>query len=320
MARIVYKYISTDHSIYVKRIEVDKQYHKINGEFYVGKANELLYKVQMPNVWKKEYGLNNQIKLLGTWQLDVNNVLTFYIKKQELWQSSQKIFFKTSIIENKANALVLSANFSDNDEPKFGIITLRGKWVLDNKNRLNFLLSHNPKTDRLRFRGQWSIDCNNILTYILDDKQALQWQGFWSIGKLKRLVYKIKGSSDSLLEFKVSIESNSLRANDDFIKFRIGVSTDGSDSFSLFGVWKLYRHGVLEFALKNTNNKSSLKFNVKKIMACGSEVVFTTALLDKPWFKLSFNKKFIDKNKQFKLSFKQLVKSWQVEAKYEFLF
>lgn len=316
MPKYVYKYIADDSTIYIKRTGIDESFMPIKGHFFVSKANELFYKINMTSTWRKEYELGTYIKCEGVWKLDNDNKLSFLIKKAQNWQNSSKISFKSTIIDNKSNALVLSAKIADN---QFSTITLRGRWSLDSKNRLSFYLLGAADNKKLIFSGKWDINKDNSLVYHLADKQTLKWQGKWSIDKVRKLSYSLTASSESLFEFKVSVESNSLRASDDRIKFRVGASANNSDVFTLYGNWKIYKSGAVEFIIKSRNTKQSLKFIMTKLLAKDSKAIATLALSDKPWLKLELNRKFLDGDAKFKLAFKHLVKTWKIEAKFEFL-
>lgn len=319
MDRIVYKYIADDHSLYLKRIGFDKTFQKIDGEFYVAKANELFYKVSMPNAWKKEFSVPNKIKCQGKWELSKDSELVFTVSKSDLWARSQKIVFKSSYIESNAKTIVFSVRLKDDGEVKQGLAKLSGSWRVDTKNQLSFLLSKSLNADKLKFNGHWRL-AKNKLTYVLDKKHTLQWDGIWQLDQLKRLRYKIKGTSDSYFEFKVSVESNSLRAKDNVIKFRIGASADTKSIFQFFGVWKISKRYGLEFVLKDTETKQGFRFKVSRILSENANVILVLSLMDKPWLKLSINKKFLDSDANFKLNFKKMINSWSLETRVDILF
>jgi len=143
---------------------------------------------------------------------------------------------------------------SDDGDVTSRLLSLRGRWQADSRNRLNFLVERSKgQEDRLVFQGGWELDEADEISYRYQPNlQTLRFQGQWDLSDSTRLTYVLDESSDSTFRFRGAFQTPSVLAKEGELRYQIGLEVEGKKRFNvvtLFGKWKLSRDLALDFEL-----------------------------------------------------------------------
>jgi len=260
---------------------------------------------------------SQRLALDGVWALTRAHDVTFTARASGQ-PPSQTVYLKGSLLEAKANALIVTmqqADRQDAAEPSQRLALL-GRWSTDANNRLVFSVEKaDGSEDRLTFQGGWEVGPHHELLYRYRqrstrtrtaDERALIFAGAWDITGADRLVYRLSGTSDSAFEFKASLQSPALRARDGRIIYQAGIGLSGGRTqtkrIALFGTWKLHKDKTVSFEIPYVQgrrqairfgatyafagkNEVALKLYGRRQQPLGISVIFSRRLLeDARWF------------------------------------
>ena len=82
------------------RLTVKSKRKKVNprGSFAIEKNNALVYWLNEPLAWRREFGLPNKIRFRGTWQLDANHDLELLLDKTDEQPKGERLTLKGDIV------------------------------------------------------------------------------------------------------------------------------------------------------------------------------------------------------------------------------
>ncbi|MDP3704146.1 MAG: hypothetical protein Q8R78_07135, partial [Candidatus Omnitrophota bacterium] len=227
------------------------------------------------------------------------------------------VSLKAAILTAEVNALVVSVHQAQRgDAAPAQRVALLGRWSADAKNRLVFSVEKaDGVEDRLTFQGGWEVGPHHELLYRYRqratstkaaDERTLIFAGAWDVTGADRLVYRLAGSSDSVFEFKASLQSPSLRARDGRIIYQAGIGLSGGRTrarrIALFGTWKLNKDKTVSFEIPYAQGRReairfgatysfadqheiTLELRGRRRQPLGISVMFSRRLLeDASWF------------------------------------
>jgi hypothetical protein len=308
--------VNTDNQLLLKKPREETP-TPVNGYFSV-EDNQLVYYINEPDSWRREYNLLSKIRFSGRWQLDSNYNLELILTESETQYAGERLIINGRIISVENNCLVFEAitkklEPSLEDEPglySFQLIKLLGTWQADENNQLAFVVKKDVNPDILTFQGAWEINQNQKITYSyerrglasgLESSEKLEFDGFWEIGESDKLRYILSGSSISYFDFRLQLESKNLYPARGIIKYRIGIGLKAIEKtkekiISLFGTWKFSRALGLLFEMDyGEGNFRTLEFGADVILS--SKDKFTFRLKDRHnqplGLSLTFTHKFL---------------------------
>ncbi|MDP3723591.1 MAG: hypothetical protein Q8R91_08865 [Candidatus Omnitrophota bacterium] len=234
----------------------------IEGRLSADAKNRLLYSVDSPAGPAGSPG-PHATTLDGTWALTPTHELALIVHEAG-GPRRQTVYLKGTIAGVEAHALGFALRHSEDESLRTSQrITLTGRWQADAHNRLTFLVEKADGTqDRLTFQGGWGVGRRHELFYRYRrragrrrdvEERTLIFEGRWDITRADRLVYRLEGSSDSVFEFRASLQSPSLLASDGRIVYQVGVGSSGGRAqqqrLTLFGTWKVHRDLSVSFEI-----------------------------------------------------------------------
>ena len=214
--------------------------------------------------FRKLADLQRDIETLeGSWELSPQHEVIYRERRDTLrpgsgpreWEAT----FKGSLVAAEPDALVMSVTTKEDETHSVtGLVKLSGKWALDEKNRITFLIKKPfggaQDRDKLTFQGAWEINDNFQVTYtfttqsVLEESgkarrrtpkitQELVFEGHWDISDKNRLTYLIGSSSlspltgraskeqdsDSAFRFRGTFETSSIAAKKGEIRYQAGI-------------------------------------------------------------------------------------------------
>lgn len=195
--------------------------------------------------------------LRGSWRLGKRHELQYRRRRDG---GEEEVMLSGALFEAKPTGLVLRVlEQSQSGEIVHRLLTLRGRWQADAKNRLSFLVERERGLeDRLTFSGAWQLDGNNGLLYRFDRvdlrtkshrTHTLTFRGHWDLDGARRLAYVLDQTSDSTFRFRGAFQTGSLAAKEGKIRYQLGVEAEGKKrlkTVTLFGKWKLSKDLSLE--------------------------------------------------------------------------
>jgi len=225
-----------------------------------------------------------------------------------------------SLVAAEPEALVISVTVKE-DEKRYvtGLVKLKGRWKLDSKNRMTFLVKRpTGKYDKLTFQGAWKVNLNHEVVYQYETQRVLRgrgkkrrletrslqelvFKGHWEITKKNRLTYQLGGDSASAFHFRGTFQTTSMVAKKGEIRYQYGIEIEKkvrTKTLILFGKWKFSRKLGLHLDVEYKNGqKHSITFGGdyhlskdkkievnlkgKKGQKLGVELVFTKDFLQK---------------------------------------
>ncbi len=198
----------------------------------------------------------------GNWQITPNHEIQYRRKRRTLHSPlEEEIALKGNLVAAEETGLTLQAwERREGEELISRLLTLRGRWEADARNRLSFLVERqSDRTDRLTLAAGWEVGPSHELLYRTTrrhlktkerDLHTLTFRGYWDVTEANRLTYVLDRDSDSAFRFRGTFQSRALQAKAGRIRFQIGVQAEGRrrvQTVTLFGKWKLSHDLSLEF-------------------------------------------------------------------------
>ena len=200
----------------------------------------------------------------GTWRVGPHSRLQYRRRGKQ-----EEVLFSGEWVSAEADALVFQAEERSEEGTAVNrLLSLKGRWQADDKNRLSFLVQRESgRADRLIFEGGWEVGPEHELLYRREEEKTgaktsranlLRFQGYWDLTEDKRLTYVLDRDSNSLFRFRSAFQTPSVLAKEGAIRYQVGVEVGGKNRFqtiTFFGKWKLSRDLSLEFEIPYGNGK-----------------------------------------------------------------
>lgn len=279
----------------------------VRGRFGIDKDNQLIYWLNEPVSWRRQYDLPSRISFRGNWQLNPNYDLEFNLAETKEQYKADRLVFKGEIISTDRDTLAFEiithekglsplelsrSRFKGNvpEATHIQIIKLSGSWQADELNRLGFLLKKTALPDTLLLEGLWQINQNQQIIYNYEKTdlktkakicRTLTFEGFWQISSADRLTYILSHSSKSRFDFRVQLESPNLYPKAGVIKYRIGIGLrkdkpSQTKIVCLYGTWKFSRRLGLMFEMDYGKGRfQGIEFAANICLHKKDEVVFS---------------------------------------------
>ncbi|MFA4984912.1 MAG: hypothetical protein WC559_06405 [Candidatus Omnitrophota bacterium] len=260
------------------------------GSFSIGPANTLIYLLNEPRPWRKEYDLPQRITLRGRWELNKNHDLVLRIKDPSFGQSSDSLVLNGEIISAGNDKLAFRISSVDkNGLSQVRILQFKGTWQADSLNRLTFSLTKR-RSGILVFKNAWQLNNNQELTYIYRRREAAEntkssseitFSGHWQIVSANQLTYILSTGSSSRFDFKVQLETPNVYPQKGMIKYRIGIGArqkrlNRQNIVSLYGTWKIGRNLGLTFEMEYSRGKIyAMEFGAEIKFSENNRCIFT---------------------------------------------
>ena len=192
----------------------------------------------------------------GVWQLTADRALELAVH-QTGRASRQTLSLRGAVIRADAHALVFALRQQEQGERETQRLTLFGRWQADARNQLTFLAdtTDGPES-RLTLQGGWELGDRHELLYRYRQKagapeRIVVFDGAWDVAQAQRLAYRLSGSTDSVFEFRASLQSRALQARDGRLVYQVGIAVSRQRTIqrriALFGTWKLNRDLSVSF-------------------------------------------------------------------------
>lgn len=236
----------------------------VNGYFSVDGHNRLIYWLNEPRVWRRQYSLPPKIVFKGKWQLSPNYDLELILDKTRDQFVRDCLALKGEIISPDRDALVFEIKSLDKrGQSHIQLLKLGGSWQADEYNRLSFMVKKRTSPDSLTLEGAWQINQNQQIIYHYEKtdlktktkiSRTLTFEGFWQLNSTDKLTYILSRSSQSRFDFRAQIESPNLYPKEGVIKYRLGIGLKEEGRppvriISLYGNWKFSRKLGLAFEM-----------------------------------------------------------------------
>lgn len=252
-----------------------------DGRFSIDKNNRLIYWLNAPDPWRRQYSLPPKISFQGNWQLNPNYDLEIILDKARGQSEGDILVLKGELISTDRDTLAFSIKSIDNrGQTHIQLLKLSGSWQADEYNRISFAIKKKISPDILTLEGIWQINKNQQIVYTYEQTdlktktkhiRSLTFSGFWQIDNAKRLTYILEHSTKSQFYFRVQLESPNLYPQEGVIKYRLGIGLKGlspsklirssakgtvpTKVISLYGTWKFSRKAGLSFEMDYGSGK-----------------------------------------------------------------
>jgi hypothetical protein len=233
------------------------------GEFSIDQKNRLLYWLNEPDSWRREYGLPKKVIFKGSWNLTRNYDLALVLDRTEEQSQGDVLNIKGNVISTDRDTLAFEIKtYDQNGLLHIRILKLSVIWLTDETNRLSLLVKKSPP-DIVTLEGKWEINKTQQITYTYEktdlktkDKalKTLAFEGFWQISSANKLTYILKHSWESKFDFRVQIETPTIYPQKGVIKYRVGIGIrkerpQEEKIISLYGDWKFSRNLSLSYKM-----------------------------------------------------------------------
>lgn len=196
--------------------------------------------------------------LQGRWELTPNHELQY--RKQG---GEEEIVLTGNLVAAEPAALVAQIREDlAEGETVSRLLSLRGRWQADDRNRLAFLVERQKgRHDWLTFEGAWEVGPGQEILYRYQRTEQkkgsravhlLRFRGYWELSEDKRLTYVLDEASDSTFRFRGTFQSPSVLPKGGSIRYQVGIEVEGrrrTKAITLFGKWKLSRNLALELEI-----------------------------------------------------------------------
>lgn len=266
------------------------------GFFEVDKFNRLIYWLNEPVSWRKQYGFGEKIVFVGKWSLNQNYDLEFLLEVNSKSQAKDVLRIRGEIISAEANRLVFELKTSqENGLMKFHLLKLNGVWQADEYNQLSFVITKKGLPDIFTLEGIWRLNKNQQIIYTWEKTELkrrtkviskLEFSGYWQIFEASKLTYIISSATNSRFDFKAQLESSNLYPKAGVIKYRLGIGVKQAKRIepkiiSLYGVWKFSRNLSLNFEMEYAKGEvHSLQFGAEVNFSKSNQIVFNLLAKD----------------------------------------
>lgn len=281
---------------------------KLTTQLTVDDSNRLLLTETIPKPRKKL----RKFLLEGKWSLSDDHHLNIKVQGTRSPYAGKTLIFTGDIEKVNGSSFVFRARRSDAlSGMRATSIELKGVWQADSNNRLTFNVSRSRSAyDVLRLQGAWKVNKNNELSYqyrrtelkrSVRKLQTLVFNGYWEIGQ-DRIVYRVEGNDDSFFVFRAALQTKSLMASRDKIRYQVGIKYSRKKVYketvrtvTIFGKWKLNRDlSVRLEMLRARGKKHSVDFGIERAVWKNGKLDVSLATSEGRdlGVKVSFNKPF----------------------------
>ncbi len=273
-----YKYSVDSNNQLVIKPSKTKMPLPVNGKFDIDENNQLIYWLNEPDAWRREYSLPNKIRFIGNWQLNSNYDLELVLDETQDQLKGNPLVLKGEIISTDRDTLVfevishrrkqgLSPKGTVPETSHIQLLKLSGFWQADEYNRLCFTVKKKASPDILTLKGIWQLNQNQQIVYTYEKtdlitktkvSNTLTFEGFWQISETNKLTYILKHSPDSKFDFRAQIETPNIYPQEGAIKYRLGAGVRQAKKekvISLYGAWKFNRKLGLIFRMDYGNGR-----------------------------------------------------------------
>lgn len=295
--------VDSDNRLIIKK---GKQRLAVDGSFSTDKNNRLIYRLNQPQNWRRKYRLPGKVVFDGKWKLNSNYDLELNLNKANEHPCVDRLVLKGDIISADKDAFVfeiISYMRQGRDTSSHTrLIKISGFWQADEANRINFVVKKDASADILTLTGGWQLNQNQQVAYTYEKTNlrtktktttTLIFCGLWQINAAQRLTYIISRSSNSVLDFKVQLETPNVYPKEGVIRYRVGIGLKGLKpqkfkTISLYGTWKFNRVLGLIFEMEYAKGKiHSLEFSAEINFSRKDYIIF--GLKDKTGESLGLN-------------------------------
>ncbi len=275
----------------------------VNGIFEIEDNNRLVYWLNEPSVWRRQYRLTEKIIFTGSWMLNQNYDLELQLEENKGIFAEEKITLKGEIISCESDKLVFEIkSVNKNGLSQFRLLKLTGIWGADNRNQISFKIDKKTFSDILTFQGAWQLNENQQVTYTYEkaalkrktkDTYTLVFTGFWQITSANKLTYILSQGINSKFDFKAQIETPNIYPKSGVIKYRIGMGVrepkaGDAKIISLYGTWKFSRKLGLTFDMEYAKGQiNSISFGAEVNFDKKNQIVFNLTNSDKKQLGMS---------------------------------
>lgn len=282
-----------------------------NGKFNVDKDNRLIYWLNEPADWHRQYGLPGRISFIGNWRLNPNYDLELILNKTDRQYEGDILALKGEIISTDRDSLIFEIkSYDKGGQSHIQIIKLSGCWQADEFNRIIFAVAKKKSPDILALQGAWQLNKSQQIIYTYEKTRlkrkrkichTLAFEGFWQINNKNKLTYILSRSNASRFDFRIQIESPNLYPQQGVIKYRLGIGIKDSRFYRdriicLYGVWKFSKKLGLIFEMEYAKGKVyTIEFGTDISLNKRDKVVFS--LINKRQeplgLKIAFSHRFL---------------------------
>lgn len=281
------------------------------GYFSIDNENRLVYWLNEPVSWRKQYQLPNKIIFSGLWKINSNYDLELELEQKGQGFQKERLTLKGQILSCEKDQIVFEIQSIKNDGlDSFHLLKLSGRWQADEYNRLSFLVTKKNSTNTLTLQGSWQLNDNQQITYVYEKTDlrtkskvlhTLTFSGYWQITSAERLTYILSTGANSRFDFKVQLESPNIHPKEGSIKYRLGVGIrqpkrEKAKIVTLYGAWKFSRNAGLIFEMNHRDGKMyRLEFGAQVNFNRNNQVTFTLTTKNKEplGLSLTFSHKFL---------------------------
>jgi len=286
----------------------------VNGRFSVDKDNRLIYWLNEPLEWRRQYNFPRGIVFKGKWQLNSNYDLELILEEAKDQCKGDRLAIKGEIISTDSDTLVFEIKSIDRQGlSHIQLLKLSGIWQADEYNRLSFAVEKKASPDMLILKGIWQVNQNQQIIYVYEKTNlkrktktahSLIFEGFWQINRSHRLTYILERSSSSRFDFRVQIESPNLYPKKGVVKYRLGIGLRGKKApcdriICLYGTWKFSRKLGLVFQMDYGQGQvQSLEFGTELSLTQRDKVTFAlkNETGERLGINITFTHKFLKQN------------------------
>jgi hypothetical protein len=303
-----------------------------DGRFSLGEDNSLIYWLNEPPVWRKKFGLGQELKFEGNWKLDDNYDLCLNLTQNSRQFSGDKIVLKGEIFSSDRDTLAFEMKSQDKTgRNEFQILKFSGCWSTDPQNNIIFSVDRSADPDTLKLGAGWKLNKDQQIVFTYDktrlktkvkDTRAITFSGSWQIMPEKILAYIFSSGSRSRFDFRAQIETPNVYPQAGKIKFRLGSGirderTSGK-IVTLYGTWKFSRKLGLCFEMDyGKNDVRSLEFGADINITPKDKIILSLVSRErKPLgIKVTFSHRFLKKfDAEAYLKFKSLREESGIET------
>ena len=311
-------FVDTSNRLVIKR---NRKSLLTDGRFSIDKANRLIYWLNEPLAWRRQYDLPNKINFIGNWKLNPNYDLELNLQETPDQHKGDHLVLKGEIISTDRDTLAfeiithkqgLSPKGTVPESTHIQLLKLTGSWQADAYNRISFLVKKKTSPDILTLGASWQLNPNQQIIYTYEKadlktktktSQVITFEGFWQINSANKLTYILSHSSNSRFDFRVQIESPNIYPQEGVIKYRLGIGLRDDKTYqtkitSLYGTWKFNRKLGLLFQMDyGRGNIHNIEFGTNIHLTKKDEVIFALANKhNKPLgFRITFTHRFLKK-------------------------
>ncbi|MBN2121039.1 MAG: hypothetical protein JW734_08335 [Candidatus Omnitrophica bacterium] len=286
--------VNKDNQLLIKTSPKDKP-RKLAGRFMLDKYNSLLYLVNEPSGWQREFKVPTLLKFTGTWSLNADHDLVLDLTEADKF-GLKTLVLNSQIFTLDKNSIIFKVRTKPSEEvTKISFLKLQGKWTQDKFNRLVFELEKRQNSGTLTFKGAWGVNKRQQIVYSYAKlktrrKNTLTFEGFWQIFSKNVLTYVLEGSRlrvarkkgaviDSGFNFMVNLQTPTVRPQKGQIKYRVGIGARKDKKTRLIilhGLWKFSRKLGLGFEMNyGPHNVRQIKFSAVVSLSKSKEVSFS---------------------------------------------